>query len=54
MNKCSKCGKENRTEARFCRYCGAHIEQESSFSGFYGKKNIEKEFTRFVDLSPRG
>ena len=47
MNKCSKCGKENRTEARFCRYCGAHIEQESSFSGFYGKKNIEKEFTRF-------
>lgn len=47
MNKCSKCGRENRKEARFCRFCGTPIEQESSFHGFYGKKNIEKVFTRF-------
>ncbi len=47
MNKCSKCGKENRKEAKFCRFCGAPIEQESLFPGFYGKKNIEKEFARF-------
>lgn len=47
MNKCSKCGRENRNEARFCRFCGAPIEQESDFTGFYGKKNIEREFTRF-------
>ncbi|MCF0174941.1 MAG: zinc-ribbon domain-containing protein, partial [Bacteroidales bacterium] len=47
MSKCSKCGKENRNEAKFCRFCGSPIEQDSLFSGFYGKKNIEKEFTRF-------
>ena len=49
MNKCSKCGKENRKEAKFCRFCGAPVEQESSFPGFFGKKNIEKEFTRFEE-----
>ena len=47
MNKCNKCGKENRKEALFCRQCGAPLEQEGCFAGFYGKKNIEKEFLRF-------
>ena len=47
MSKCSKCGKDNRDEAKFCRFCGAAILKESRFPGFYGKKNIEKEFVRF-------
>mgnify|MGYP003298962273 CR=1 FL=1 len=47
MSKCSKCGKANRNEAKFCRFCGAPVEQSGSFPGFYGKNNIEKEFARF-------
>ena len=47
MSKCNKCGKENREEAKFCRFCGTAIEVEGGFRGFYGKKNIEKEFARF-------
>ena len=47
MSKCSKCGKENRNEAKFCRFCGTAVQAESGFPGFFGKKNIEKEFRRF-------
>lgn len=47
MTKCSKCGKENRNEAKFCRFCGAPILKDDRFAGFYGKHNIEKEFSRF-------
>ncbi|MCF0165621.1 MAG: AAA family ATPase [Bacteroidales bacterium] len=47
MSKCSKCGKENRNEAKFCRFCGTPVRQEGRFPGFYGKKNTEKEFARF-------
>lgn len=47
MSKCNKCGRENREEARFCRFCGTAIEHEGRFPGFYGKKNIEKEFEQF-------
>ena len=50
MSRCNKCGKENRDEAKFCRFCGAPALQEGSFAGFYGKKNIETEFSRFEAL----
>ena len=48
MSKCSKCGKDNREEAKFCRFCGAAIRQNDCFPGFFGKKNIEQEFKRFT------
>ena len=38
--KCSKCGKENRQEAKYCRFCGEVIAQEPSLEGLIGKDSI--------------
>ena len=37
---CKNCGKENRPEARFCRFCGGALEAESTQKGLIGKDQI--------------
>ena len=38
--KCSKCGKENRPEAKYCRFCGEVIASEIPQKGLIGKDSI--------------
>ncbi|MBR4734843.1 MAG: AAA family ATPase [Bacteroidales bacterium] len=38
--KCSKCGKENRQEAKYCRFCGEVLSSASSQKGLIGKDSI--------------
>ena len=37
---CKNCGKENRQEARYCRFCGKALEIESTQKGLIGKDDI--------------
>ena len=37
---CNKCGKENRQEALYCRFCGEPIAQETTQKGLIGKDSI--------------
>ena len=37
---CYKCGRENRPEASFCRFCGEPLVQESTQKGLIGKASI--------------
>ena len=37
---CNKCGRENRPEASFCRFCGEPLVQESTQKGLIGKAAI--------------
>ena len=37
---CNHCGKENRAEARYCRFCGEALAHESSQTGLIGKASI--------------
>ena len=37
---CNKCGRENRPEASFCRFCGEPLVQESTQKGLIGKASI--------------
>ena len=37
---CKKCGKENRPEAKYCRFCGEALEKPSSLKDLIGKENI--------------
>ena len=44
---CNHCGKENRPEAKFCRFCGEAIAQEETTqSGLIGKDGIVEELDR--------
>jgi len=47
MSDCTKCGKPNRPEAKFCKWCGEAIVSASPFADFIGKKDIEQAFTEF-------
>ena len=38
---CSKCGKENRAEAKYCRFCGAALASAGSRQGLVGKASVE-------------
>lgn len=38
---CKNCGKENRSEAKFCRFCGQAIAAPSTQKGMIGKSAIE-------------
>ncbi|MGN0190779.1 MAG: AAA family ATPase, partial [Candidatus Cryptobacteroides sp.] len=40
MGICKKCGKENRTEAKYCRFCGEVLERQDSKKRLIGKDNI--------------
>ncbi len=37
---CKKCGKENRQEALYCRFCGEPMAQEMTQKGLIGKESI--------------
>ena len=37
---CNKCGRENRPEASFCRFCGEPLVQETTQKGLIGKASI--------------
>ena len=37
---CNNCGRENRPEASFCRFCGEPLVQESTQKGLIGKASI--------------
>ena len=37
---CKNCGKENRQEARYCRFCGGALEVASAQKGLIGKDEI--------------
>lgn len=37
---CNKCGKENRQEANYCRFCGEPLAHESHQQGLIGKDSI--------------
>lgn len=37
---CKKCGKENRQEALYCRFCGEPMVQEMTQKGLIGKESI--------------
>lgn len=37
---CNKCGKENRQEALYCRFCGEPIAQETTQKGLIGKDSV--------------
>ena len=37
---CNKCGKENRPEAKYCRFCGEVLASESTQKGLIGKDSI--------------
>ena len=37
---CKKCGKENRPEAKYCRFCGEVLASASSQKGLIGKNDI--------------
>ena len=37
---CNNCGRENRPEASFCRFCGEPLVQESTQKGLIGKDSI--------------
>lgn len=37
---CKKCGKENRPEAKYCRFCGEVLASASSQKGLIGKDDI--------------
>ena len=37
---CKNCGKENRPEARYCRFCGGALEVASAQKGLIGKDDI--------------
>ena len=43
--KCRHCGKDNRPEAKFCRFCGSAAEQ--SQNGLIGKENIASQLEEF-------
>ena len=43
---CTHCGKENRPEARFCRFCGEALAVESTQKGLIGKDSIVPELDR--------
>lgn len=47
MNKCAKCGAENRDKARFCKKCGAAIEKEAVLDGWFCKEGIMAELEKF-------
>ena len=40
---CKNCGKENRPEARYCRFCGSIQEIAESGEGLIGKASIEPD-----------
>ena len=37
---CNKCGKENRPEAKYCRFCGEVLVIESTQKGLIGKDSL--------------
>ena len=37
---CKNCGKDNRPEARYCRFCGSELEAASTQKGLIGKDQI--------------
>ena len=37
---CKKCGKENRPEAKYCRFCGEELASASSQKGLIAKDDI--------------
>ena len=43
---CTHCGKENRPEAKFCRFCGGALESGSSQKGLIAKDSIVEELDR--------
>lgn len=44
---CKNCGKENRQEARYCRFCGAELEKASTGKGLIAKDQILQELDEF-------
>ena len=40
MMTCKHCGKENRPEARYCRFCGSELPKASSQKGLIAKDSI--------------
>ncbi|MGM9762425.1 MAG: AAA family ATPase [Candidatus Cryptobacteroides sp.] len=38
--KCKSCGKDNRTEAKYCRFCGKEFEASTEAEKLIGKENI--------------
>lgn len=46
MATCTKCGKDNRSEAKYCRFCGEKFEVQISETSLIGKQNIEPELEK--------
>ena len=46
MATCTKCGKDNRAEAKYCRFCGEKFEVQISETSLIGKQNIEPELEK--------
>ena len=44
---CKNCGKDNRQEARYCRFCGAELEKASTGKGLIAKDQILQELDEF-------
>lgn len=39
--KCNKCGKDNRTEAKYCRFCGKEMSKEVAVPELIGKESVK-------------
>ena len=46
MATCTKCGKDNRAEAKYCRFCGEKFDVQISETSLIGKQNIEPELEK--------
>lgn len=46
---CNKCGKENRPEAKYCRFCGEVLEVQSTQKGLIGKDSIKSKLDNLDD-----
>ena len=46
MATCTKCGKDNRAEAKYCRFCGEKFEVQISETSLIGKQSIEPELEK--------
>ena len=44
---CKQCGKDNRPEARFCRFCGAEFVKADSQTGLICKDSIKAQLDEF-------
>ena len=51
MNTCPSCNKQNRDNARFCKWCGSKLELAQNFRGFeslVGKSEIKSELEEII------